>query len=54
MIGVIFFIIGFLVAAELFVHMIYHYKTGKAGLYDPPFAYINDIHRIYRRKKAKR
>ena len=23
--------------------MIYHYKTGKAGLYDPPFDYLKEI-----------
>lgn len=39
----IFYILSLLVAIELLVHMIYHYKTGKAGLYDPPFAYLKDI-----------
>lgn len=46
MITIIFFIIAFLVALELGVHMIYHWKTGKAGLYDRPFAYLIDIWRI--------
>ena len=41
----IFCVISLLVALELLVHMIYHYKTGKAGLYDPPFAYLKDIWR---------
>lgn len=45
MLSVLFFVVGFLVAAELGVHMIYHYKTGKAGLYDPPFDYLKDIWR---------
>ena len=43
MLEIIFFVIGFLVALELLIHMIYHWKTGKAGLYDPPFAYLKDI-----------
>ena len=43
MLSVLFFILAFLVALELGVHMTYHYKTGKAGLYDPPFAYLKDI-----------
>lgn len=43
MLTVLFFVVGFLVALELGVHMIYHWKTGKAGLYDPPFAYLKDI-----------
>ena len=46
-IAVLFFIVGFLVALELLVHMIYHYKTGRAGLYDPPFAYLKDIWRCF-------
>ena len=45
MLSVLFFIISFLVAIEFGVHMVYHYKTGKAGLYDPPFAYLKDIWR---------
>ena len=28
--------------------MIYHYKTGKAGLYDPPFDYLKDIFKKYK------
>ena len=47
-IAVLFFIVGFLVALELLVHMIYHCKTGKAGLYDPPFEYLKDIWRNFR------
>ena len=39
----IFYIIAILVAVELLVHVIYHYKTGKAGLYDPPFAYLKEL-----------
>ena len=45
MMAVIFFVLVFLVALELGVHMIYHWKTGKAGLYDRPFAYLIDIWR---------
>ena len=42
-IGIIFCIMAILVAIELLVHMIYHWKTGKAGLYDPPFEYLKDL-----------
>ena len=42
---IIFVVIAFVMALELLVHMIYHYRTGKAGLYDPPFAYLKDIWR---------
>ena len=45
MIEIIFFVLAFLVALELLIHMIYRYKTGRAGLYDPPFAYLKDIWR---------
>ena len=34
-----------LVVIEFGVHVIYHAKTGKAGLYDPPFDYLKDIWR---------
>ena len=44
--GALFFVVGFLIALELGIHMLYHWKTGKAGLYDPPFAYLKDIWRI--------
>lgn len=39
----IFVLISLLVALELGIHMIYHWETGKAGLYDRPFAYLKDI-----------
>lgn len=31
------------VIAEFGIHVIYHAMTGKAGLYDPPFAYLKDV-----------
>lgn len=43
MVRAVFIILAFLVAAELLIHMIYHYKTGKAGLYNPPFAYLKEL-----------
>ena len=46
-ITVVFFVVGFLVALEFLIHLIYHYKTGKAGLYDPPFAYLKDVWRYF-------
>lgn len=51
--GVLFIIVAFLVALELGVHMIYHYKTGKAGLYDPPFAYLKDIFKPRKKRMSK-
>ena len=51
----IFYIIAILVAIELLVHMIYHWKTGKAGLYDPPFAYLKELWiRIKPRKRKEK
>lgn len=32
-----------LVILEFGVHVIYHAVTGKAGLYDAPFAYLKDL-----------
>lgn len=53
MLSVLFFVVSFLVALELGVHMIYHWKTGKAGLYDPPFAYLKDIFKPKKYKPQK-
>ena len=44
-IGVLFFIFAFLIAGELFLHIVYFWQTGKGGLNDPPFAYLTDIFR---------
>ena len=38
-----------LVAVEFGIHIIYHAKTGKAGLYDPPFAYLKEIWKAVRK-----
>ena len=38
-----------LITAEFGLHIIYHAKTGKAGLYDPPFDYLKDIYRRLRK-----
>ena len=32
-----------LVVLEFGIHVIYHAKTGKAGLNDPPFEYLKEI-----------
>ena len=50
MIGIAILLLATLVALEFGVHIIYHAKTGKAGLYNPPFEYIKDIVEYYRRK----
>ena len=39
-----------LVTAEFALHIIYHAVTGKAGLYDPAFAYLQDIKRWLKRE----
>lgn len=36
-----------LVIAEFGLHIIYHAKTGKAGLYDPPFEYLKHLDRLF-------
>ena len=38
-------ILCILVALEFGIHVIYHAITGKAGLYDPAFSYLEDIYR---------
>ena len=37
-----------LVAVEFGLHIVYHWKTGKAGLYDAPFKYLKSIDRIWK------
>lgn len=44
MLDYVILIIATLVVAEFGIHVIYHAKTGKAGLYDKPFAYLKDIY----------
>ena len=34
-----------LIVAEFGLHVIYHWKTGKAGMEDPAFAYLKDVWR---------
>ena len=53
MLAILFFVVGFLVALELLVHMVYHWKTGKAGLYDPPFEYLKDIFKPRKKRMSK-
>ena len=38
------------IVAEFGLHIIYHWKTGDAGLYDPPFEYLNHLDKLKRRK----
>lgn len=38
------------VVAEFGLHVMYHWKTGDAGLYDPPFEYLNHLDNMKRRK----
>lgn len=40
-------IITVLVIAEFGVHVIYHWKTGKAGTEEPAFAYLKDIAKLF-------
>lgn len=41
------------IVAEFGLHIIYHWKTGEAGLYDPAFEYMKHLDRI-RSKGGKR
>lgn len=41
--GIIVLILATAVVAEFGLHVIYHAKTGKAGLMDPPFDYLKDL-----------
>lgn len=41
--GVIVLIIATAVVAEFGLHVIYHAKTGRAGLMDPPFDYLKEL-----------
>lgn len=54
MIQIIIMIIATLVTLEFGVHVIYHAKTGKAGLYDKPFDYLKDIYAEIQKHKKKR
>lgn len=41
--GIIVLIIATAVVAEFGLHVIYHAKTGRAGLMDPPFDYLKEL-----------
>lgn len=45
MLQILLMIFATLVAIEFGIHVIYHAKTGKAGLNDRPFTYLKDIWR---------
>ena len=49
MIQILFLLIATLVAIEFGIHIIYHAKTGKAGLNDRPFSYLKDVFRQVKR-----
>ena len=34
------------IVAEFGLHIIYHARTGEAGLYDPPFEYLKHLDRM--------
>ena len=36
-----------LMVAEFGLHVIYHWKTGKAGTEEPAFAYLKDIAKLF-------
>ena len=41
--GIAIMILATAVVAEFGIHVLYHWKTGKAGLMDKPFDYLKDI-----------
>lgn len=43
--GWLFVALVLLVQIEMLAHIIYHWKTGKAGWNDPAFSYLKDIWR---------
>ena len=54
MIQIIIMILATAVVAEFGIHVIYHAKTGKAGLLEPPFDYLKDIYAEVQKRKKKR
>lgn len=54
MIQIIIMILATAVVAEFGIHVIYHAKTGKAGLLEPPFDYIKDIYAEVQKQAEKR
>ena len=54
MIQIIIMILATAVVAEFGIHVLYHWKTGKAGLLEPPFEYLKDIYAEVQKRKKKR
>lgn len=42
----IFIVIAIAVAAELFLHILYQWKVGGAGIYDKPFDYLKHLDKL--------
>ena len=43
---VMFVLLCLAVAAELGLHIWYHWKTGEAGIYDPAFDYLKNLDKL--------
>lgn len=54
MIQIIIMILATAVVAEFGIHVLYHWKTGKAGLLEPPFDYLKDIYAEVQKQAEKR
>lgn len=54
MMQILILIVATLVVAEFGVHVIYHAKTGKAGIEEPPFDYLKDIYAEIQKRKQER
>ena len=54
MIQIIIMILATAVVAEFGIHVLYHWKTGKAGLLEPPFDYLKDIYAEVQKRTTKR
>ena len=54
LIQILIMILATAVVAEFGIHVLYHWKTGKAGLLEPPFDYLKDIYAEVQKRKKKR
>ena len=41
------------IVAEFGLHVIYHWKTGRAGVNEPPFRYLKHLDRLFSKKGGK-
>lgn len=54
LIRILIMILATAVVTEFGIHVLYHWKTGKAGLLEPPFEYLKDIYAEVQKRTTKR